>query len=58
MHGFLEQTLEEAAPAMGRYLNMDAVRSLVAQHGTGKINHGMRLWILLNLALWETGRDR
>lgn len=54
---FLEQSLEEAAPRMGRYLNMDTVRELVVRHKEGGANHGMRLWILLNLALWETGRE-
>ena len=40
--------------ALGRSLfNADAVRRLVEDHKAGRAQHGERLWLLLNLEIWQ-----
>ncbi len=57
MQGFLRQSLAAVRSRMSAYLNGDFVDRLVEEHTSGKTNHGARLWILLNLALWEAERS-
>ncbi len=40
--------------ALGRgYFQPQQVRRLVEEHESGRMDHGTRLWILLNLELWQ-----
>ena len=40
--------------ALGRpWLSPDAVRRLVDEHLTGRAEHGDRLWLLVNLEMWQ-----
>ena len=40
--------------ALGRpWLSPDAVRRLVGEHLTGQAEHGDRLWLLVNLEMWQ-----
>lgn len=47
----VEDTLIEA-PRLARWLRLDAVRALFAEHLSGGSDHGHQLWTLLTLELW------
>ncbi|MDP1853082.1 MAG: asparagine synthase (glutamine-hydrolyzing) [Candidatus Omnitrophota bacterium] len=41
-------------PSIGRgYFRPEAIREMFNEHISGKIDHGQRIWILLNLELWH-----
>lgn len=41
-----------ATPRLARWLRLDAVRALFAEHLSGRSDHGHQLWTLLTLELW------
>jgi asparagine synthase (glutamine-hydrolysing) len=41
-----------SSPRVGRWLRREAVEGLVAEHLSGRADHGHRLWTLLTLELW------
>lgn len=47
----VEDTLIEA-PRLARWLRLDGVRALFAEHLSGGSDHGHQLWTLLTLELW------
>jgi hypothetical protein len=34
-------------------INIEAIRPLLAEHRSGRADHGMAIWNLLNLAMWH-----
>jgi asparagine synthase (glutamine-hydrolysing) len=40
-------------PDLAELFSQDAVKHLLDEHNTGKVNHGKRLWALLMFALWQ-----
>jgi asparagine synthase (glutamine-hydrolysing) len=41
-----------ATPRLARWLRLDAVRALFAEHLSKRSDHGHQLWTLLTLELW------
>jgi asparagine synthase (glutamine-hydrolysing) len=33
--------------------NPEFIRTMAAEHGTGRVPHGTRLWLLINLEIWQ-----
>jgi len=49
----LRQVLLDPATKARGYLQMRSVEKLIREHEEGTIDHGMRLWLLLNFELWQ-----
>ena len=52
LSGMLRETLLEGSLANGGILRKDALAGLIAEHLSGRADHGHRLWALLVLARW------
>jgi asparagine synthase (glutamine-hydrolysing) len=48
----LSESLVSAPTLVGDYFNTAAVQNLMAEHNTGRADHGFRLWKLLMLEVW------
>lgn len=42
-------------PALREWFQPAAIAQLLAEHDSGRINHGKRLWALLLFGVWERG---
>ena len=51
---FLESTLLSAESLNRGYFRPEVLRTLVADHTSGRAEHGSKLWTLLMLELWQT----
>ena len=47
-----EVLLDERARSRG-YLRPDAVETIIRQHHAGESDHSLRLWVLLQLEMWQ-----
>jgi len=54
LRGMLNDVLLSGQTRTRAYLNTAAVERLIAEHMSGRISHGHRLWALLMLELWHT----
>ncbi len=52
--GIAEGTLLSTSAKARGWINPEGVKELLAQHRSGKCDHGQRLWMLLMLELWAT----
>ena len=54
LRGMITEVLLSGQSRSRAYLNAAAVQRLIAEHMSGRISHGHRLWALLMLELWHT----
>jgi len=54
LHEWARKTLLDS-PLLGEWFNRAALQGLLAEHQYGRVDHGKRLWALVNLALWGEG---
>jgi asparagine synthase (glutamine-hydrolysing) len=52
LRDWVTDLLAQPAVAHDGLLRADAIARLVQEHTTGRVNHGHRLWALINLELW------
>jgi asparagine synthase (glutamine-hydrolysing) len=53
MRNTAEQILLDAKTTGRGLLRSESVRKIIAEHMQGTIDHGMRIWLLLNFELWQ-----
>jgi len=53
LNGYLHETLLSRAALARGYFHETTLRRLVAEHESGKRDHGHRLWSLLTLEIWH-----
>jgi len=53
LNGYLHDTLLSREALRRGYFNETVLRRLIAEHETGKRDHGHRLWSLLTLEIWH-----
>jgi asparagine synthase (glutamine-hydrolysing) len=53
LNGYLHETLLSGAALARGYFHEATLRRLVAEHESGKRDHGHRLWSLLTLEIWH-----
>jgi asparagine synthase (glutamine-hydrolysing) len=51
--GLMTNVLRNSNMVAGGYFKPEAVMSLLDEHVSGQIDHNYRLWLLLNLELWQ-----
>ncbi len=53
LKGYVQEILLHKRCISRGYFKKETVQQLLDEHISGKIDHGYRLWILLNLELWH-----
>jgi asparagine synthase (glutamine-hydrolysing) len=51
--GWLKDVLLSPCQSFGEWFNQDVIKRLIAEHQTGKVDHGKRLWALAVLSTWN-----
>lgn len=53
LRNLVRSVLLDPSAQRREYFNSERIESLIIQHESGAMNHGARLWLLLNFELWH-----